>query len=323
MIKQYGKSNRPFHSKKPITLVVVVVVVWSLRSTQSSTAVRPSLATFQSPGCCLGHTTTTGQGLHLTTPDPQGAGQKNSVPCSEREGVGAPWYHHQVIQQTQGPDFQPTVAPYLPHSGPGYAFEIADESAPRIRGITPYTGWSQKMYPYYIWHQIFILKDISNFLLQIVCFIGVKFIPPNFFEIDQVLLCQILIIYDVFNPGPSLLNHICDTDIEIGNDSCYHISWNIPGFPFECSLSTLLESEDCWHRRFLSDLPTGSIPGVQIRRVRWLWKICTSRDESVPGKYWRRYFQSSVWAISKKFWGIHFPPITNNLMKKNWKYLLE
>jgi hypothetical protein len=46
-------------------VVVVLVVVWTLRSTQSSTAVRPSLATFQSPGCCLGYTTT-GQGLHLT-----------------------------------------------------------------------------------------------------------------------------------------------------------------------------------------------------------------------------------------------------------------
>jgi hypothetical protein len=97
-----------------------ILVVWSLWRTQSSTAVRPSLATFQSPGCCLWHTTTTGQGLHLTTPDLQGTGLKNSVPCSEREGVGALWYHHQVIQQTQGPDFQPALAPYLPHSRPGY-----------------------------------------------------------------------------------------------------------------------------------------------------------------------------------------------------------
>jgi hypothetical protein len=103
-----------------------VVVVWSLQRPQSSTAVRPSSATFQSPGCCLGHKTT-GQGLHLTTPDPQGAGLKNL--CSEREGVGAPWYHHQVIQQTQGPDFQSALAPYLPHSGPGSTQDIVDYGA--------------------------------------------------------------------------------------------------------------------------------------------------------------------------------------------------
>jgi hypothetical protein len=60
-----------------LVVVVVVVVVRSLRSTQSSTAVRPSLATFQSPGCCLWHRTT-GEGLHLTTPDSQDTGLRNS-----------------------------------------------------------------------------------------------------------------------------------------------------------------------------------------------------------------------------------------------------
>jgi hypothetical protein len=110
------------------------------------------------------------------------------------------------------------------------------------------------------YENVFILKDISNFVSpNCLLYIGGKFIPPNFFEIDQVFLCQ---IYDVFNPGSSLLNHICDTDIEIGMQwlllSCFlECSW----FPFECSLSTLLESEDCWQRLFLSDIPTGSSQG--------------------------------------------------------------
>jgi hypothetical protein len=70
------------------------IVVKSLRSTQSSTAIRPSLATFQFPGCCLGHTTT-GQGLHLTTPDPQGAGLKNSVQPSRSVPSCSPFASNQ------------------------------------------------------------------------------------------------------------------------------------------------------------------------------------------------------------------------------------
>jgi hypothetical protein len=60
-----------------IVFSYVVVVLCSWRITQSSIAIRPSSATLQFPHWMrFGHTTT-GQGLHLMTPDPQGAGLKN------------------------------------------------------------------------------------------------------------------------------------------------------------------------------------------------------------------------------------------------------
>jgi hypothetical protein len=40
--------------------------------------------------------------------------------------------------------------------------------------------------------------------------VGGKCIPPNFFEIGQVFLCQILIIYDVFNPGDRRISRRTD-----------------------------------------------------------------------------------------------------------------
>jgi hypothetical protein len=39
----------------------------------------------------------------------------------------------------------------------------------------------------------------------------------------------------------SLFNHGCDTNIEIGNDLCYHVCWHIPDFP--STLSALLEPD--------------------------------------------------------------------------------
>jgi hypothetical protein len=57
------------------------------------------------------------------------------------------------------------------------------------------------------------------------------------FMIDQVFLCLILIISDVTNPGSFTVNG-CDMNIEVANDSCRHVWWNIPDF--DCSLWTLL-----------------------------------------------------------------------------------
>jgi hypothetical protein len=56
----------------------------------------------------------------------------------------------------------------------------------------------------------FYSKRYFQFFFTKLFDIGGKFIPPNFFEIDQVFLCKILIIYDVFNPGDRLTSRRTD-----------------------------------------------------------------------------------------------------------------
>jgi hypothetical protein len=56
--------------------------------------------------------------------------------------------------------------------------------------------------------QFYPKRYFQDIFTKLFVYINGQFGSPNFFEIYQVFLCQILISYDVFNPGIQVVLHM-------------------------------------------------------------------------------------------------------------------
>ena len=95
----------------------------------------------------------------------------------------------------------------------------------------------------------------------------------------------------------TLTDSCCNSNVEIVDNSSYHVSWHAPGLPsyvvFQICQSLGIVVID----PFLEVPPEEVVTWVQVRGVGWPREVGATRNKSVTRKISAEEFQRSVWTI--------------------------
>ena len=98
----------------------------------------------------------------------------------------------------------------------------------------------------------------------------------------------------MFYPSTSLSLNCCNPNVEIVNNSSYHVSWYAPSYlvPQTCQGLGIVVIGP-----FLEVPPEEVATWVQIRGVGWPREVGATRSESITRKIPAKEFQRSVWTV--------------------------
>ena len=98
----------------------------------------------------------------------------------------------------------------------------------------------------------------------------------------------------MFYPSTSLSLNCCNPNVEIVNNSSYHVSWYAPSYlvPQTCQGLGIVVIGP-----FLKVPPEEVATWVQIRGVGWPREVGATRSESITRKIPAKVFQRSVWTV--------------------------
>ena len=89
----------------------------------------------------------------------------------------------------------------------------------------------------------------------------------------------------MFYPVASLTDNCCNSNVEIVDNSSYHVIWYPPHLRSDVVLQICQGLGIVVIDPFLEAPPKEVVAWVQVRGVGWPREVSATRNESTPGKY--------------------------------------